>query len=157
MCPIFNVLNIMRHHLSRLVSLVNCNKKSKIDVRYPLPFFSYIIIIFVLGAVHKGHHHLKKIIKFLWNFFQILSQKRFFSNFIGKGCNLGNSTMCWHKDIAKFQMWMKTILNQCLGIQYECRLVNFLFLCTFNETLIDFIMTLLTKRDNFCHLYVVKF
>ena len=91
MCPIFNVLNIMRHHLSRLVSLVNCNKKSKIDVRYPLPFFSYIIIIFVLGAVHKGHHHLKKIIKFLWNFFQILSQKRFFSNFIGKGCNLGNS------------------------------------------------------------------
>ena len=71
--------------------------------------------------------------------------------------NIRYRTMCWHKDIAKFQIWMKTILNQCLGIQYECRLVNFLFLCTFNETLIDFIMTLLTKRDNFCHLYVVKF
>lgn len=64
----------------------------------------HIIIIFVLGAVHKGHHHLKKFIKFLWNFFQILSQKRFFSNFIGKGCNLGNSDVLirgnfWIEDI----------------------------------------------------------
>ena len=66
----------------------------------------HIIIIFVLGAVHKGHHHLKKIIKFLWNFFQILSQKRFFSNFIGKGCNLGNSDVLirgnfWIEDIGE--------------------------------------------------------
>ena len=107
----------------------------------------HIIIIFVLGAVHKGHHHLKKIIKFLWNFFQILSQKRFFSNFIGKGCNLGNSTMCWHKDIAKFQMWMKTILNQCLGIQYDRRVANLQFFCIFNRNLMDLIMTLLAKKN----------
>ena len=32
--------------------------------------------------------------------------------------------MCWHKDIAKFQILMKTVLNQCLGIQYECRVAK---------------------------------
>ena len=64
--------------------------------------------------------------------------------------------MCWHKDIAKFQILMRTILNHCLGIQYECRVANCHFLCILNRNLFDLIMTLLAKKVNFCHFYVVK-
>ena len=45
--------------------------------------------------------------------------------------------MCWHKDIAKFQILMKIVLNQTLGIQYDRRVANLLFLCVFNVNLID--------------------
>jgi hypothetical protein len=65
--------------------------------------------------------------------------------------------MCWHKDIAKFQILMKTILNQCLGIQYERRGANFHFLLIFNGNLIDLVTTLFIKKANFCHLLLVKF
>ena len=64
--------------------------------------------------------------------------------------------MCWHKDIAKFQILIKNVLNQCLGIQYERRMANLHFLCTFNCHLIDLIMTLLVKKVSFFQLYVVK-
>ena len=65
--------------------------------------------------------------------------------------------MCWHKDIAKFQILMKTVLYQCLGIQYERMVANFCFLCIFNGNLIDLIMALSAKKVIFCHLYVAKF
>ena len=65
--------------------------------------------------------------------------------------------MCWHKDIAKFQILMKTVLNQCLGIQYERRVANLHFLYIFNGHLIDLVMTLLAKKVTFCHLYVAIF
>ena len=65
--------------------------------------------------------------------------------------------MCWHKDIAKFQILMKIVFNQCLGIQYERRVANLHFLCILNGNLIDLNMTLLTKKVIFCHLYVVTF
>jgi hypothetical protein len=64
--------------------------------------------------------------------------------------------MCWHKDIAKFQILLKTVLNQCLGIQYERRVANWHFFCIFNGNLIDFMLTLLVKKVNFCYLYVVQ-
>ena len=64
--------------------------------------------------------------------------------------------MCWHKDIAKFQILMKTVLNQCLGIQYERRVANLHLFCIFNGYLIDLIMTLLAKKVRFCQLYVVE-
>ena len=66
------------------------------------------------------------------------------------------STMCWHKDIAKFQILLKIILNQPLGIQYGRTVANLHFLCSFNENLIDLIMTLLGKNFVFCQLYIVK-
>jgi hypothetical protein len=66
-------------------------------------------------------------------------------------------TMCWHKDIEKFQILMKTILNQCLGSQYESRVANVHFLCIFNGYLIDLVMTLLAKKVIFCQLYIAKF
>ena len=66
-------------------------------------------------------------------------------------------TMCWHKDIAKFQILMKTVLNQCLGIQYERRVANLYLFCIFNENFIDSMMTLLPKIFIFCHFYLVKF
>ena len=66
-------------------------------------------------------------------------------------------TIYWHKDIAKFQILMKIVLNQCLGIQYERRVANLHFLCIFNGNLIDLIMTLLTKKVVFLQLYVIKF
>ena len=53
--------------------------------------------------------------------------------------------MCWHKDIAKFQILMKTVLNQCLGIQYERRIADLHFFCTFNGHLSVSIMELLPK------------
>ena len=64
--------------------------------------------------------------------------------------------MCWHKDIAKFQILMKYVLNQCLGIQYERRVANWHFLCIFNGSLIDLIKTLSAKNVIFYQLYVVK-
>ena len=64
--------------------------------------------------------------------------------------------MCWHKDIAKFQILMKIFLNQGLGIQYECRVSNMRFLCFFNRNLVDSIMALLAKIFIFCHFYVVE-
>ena len=66
-------------------------------------------------------------------------------------------TMCWHKDIAKFQILMKTVLNQCLGIQYESRVANLHFLCIFSGNLIDLIMTLLAKKVMFLSFLLVKF
>ena len=52
---------------------------------------------------------------------------------------------------------MKTVLNQCLGIQYERRVANLRFLRVFNGNLIDLIMTLLAEKVIFCHLYVATF
>jgi hypothetical protein len=71
-----------------------------------------------------------------------------------EGCH---GTMCWHKDIAKFQFLMKTIPNDCLYIQYERRMANLHFLCSFNGILIDLTMTLLAKKICFCQFYVAKF
>ena len=66
-------------------------------------------------------------------------------------------TMCWHKDITKFQILLKIILNQPLSIQYERRVADLQFFCIFNGNLIDSIMALLAKIFNFCHFYVVEF
>ena len=51
--------------------------------------------------------------------------------------------MCWHKDIAKFQILLKIVFNQPLSIQYERRVADLGFFCIFNGNLIDFILTLL--------------
>jgi hypothetical protein len=65
--------------------------------------------------------------------------------------------MCWHKDIAKIQILMKIVLNQCLCIQYERRVANLHFLSIINGNLIDLNMTLLTKKVIFYYFYIVKF
>ena len=57
--------------------------------------------------------------------------------------------MCWHKVIAKFQTLMNTVLNQCIGIQYERRVANWHFLCIFNANLIDLVKALLAKIVEF--------
>ena len=65
--------------------------------------------------------------------------------------------MCSHKDIAKFQISMKTVLNHCLGIQYERRVANLHFLFIFNGSLIVLNMTLFAKKVIISHFYVVEF
>jgi hypothetical protein len=65
--------------------------------------------------------------------------------------------MCWHKDIAKSQILMKTIINQCLGIQYEGRVANLHFFMHFQWIFDDLVMTLLAKKVTFSQLYVAKF
>ena len=65
--------------------------------------------------------------------------------------------MCWHKDIAKFQILMKTILSQSLDIQYERMGANLHSLCIFNGNLIDFIMALLSKIFKISEFYVLTF
>ena len=88
----------------------------------------------------------KTYIFFLWSDF----------NWLVNPTNYCRITMCWHKDIAKFQILMKIFLNQGLGIQYECRVSNMRFLCFFNRNLVDSITALLAKIFIFCHFYVVE-
>ena len=111
---------------------------------------------------------LSLVMKYLWNETISLMLSIFWKTFLdGKCSDMWQNwkylhtaqwyTMCWHRDIAKFQILVKTVSNQCLGIQYDYRVVNLHFFCIFNGNLINLNMTLLTKKVIFYHFYIVKF